>query len=814
MSFFSCIGKRSKKKKHIRNEPTDRRLSEIFESGKEDRDDNTVSMDKVANAGDILKNVNNFNTDEVEKAGDILKDVNTHDVPRGPGMRTSSDIPNGTAIVMLSSPKHNKTNLEDQLQQLESENEKLKRDLGASAVQNDMHKAQLKQNEISIASYRKEIQTLETCNLDLKTRVTRAETEAAKSAIDNQKLLQKIIGLEEKQAMMSRAELQAIFAQLDKAESRNSIKSVSVMSEKCQASVEHVTRRTLTQEDRQLSWRLTKAEARLSQSEDENKQLREDLKDMLDSHTSLQQQIVTAAGDHILDGKFETWPRTYKDSITKKVKCIPSDAHTNDESSHVVTELLELLEKAEQDHTSLMRDYNDLKRTCDNLETHLKCLETAREESVREPCQNLRSSMELLVRIKDQEAEQAKFKCEMENAERFCSLLDARVSKLYQSNDQIKSENDTVLMQNRSLKNDVEKMKNHIENLQNELNKAKTENIRLIEENNKLTQVQIPQDVTDEQEAIIKHLEQELSDLKQKFDETSGRLLEIQRTPQATPITCEGMEVVSSSQSPDMNTLSPVMSFDLNSASPAEIVDLKTVSPSKCQNLETALPTLLAERFRFAIYEQQWKHAFSEMTTKLRKDEKRTLQILGEICTEAYLFCKRSARVQLDTITSSLLTPTNNHCRTGQFGKRNGYHRFPDENLPEDVRQSLHNFRTRPSSDMLVAGITDFLNQIDYERTRFLRQVSERELHDIMSYVSNCFDISWRMAVQEPPMYLLFKAKHGLDVDTRFFDLYQSRGQRVDFVVWPAVFTEEGGECLQKGIIYALPERVVNTQTK
>ena len=39
--------------------------------------------------------------------------------------------------------------------------------------------------------------------------------------------------------------------------------------------------------------RLTKTEARLSQSEDENKRLREDLKEMLDSNTELQQIIVS-----------------------------------------------------------------------------------------------------------------------------------------------------------------------------------------------------------------------------------------------------------------------------------------------------------------------------------------------------------------------------------------------------------------------------------------------------------------------------------------------------------------------------------------
>jgi hypothetical protein len=63
------------------------------------------------------------------------------------------------------------------------------------------------------------------------------------------------------------------------------------------------------------------------------------------------------------------------------------------------------------------------------------------------------------------------------------------------------------------------------------------------------------------------------------------------------------------------------------------------------------------------------------------------------------------------------------------------------------------------------------------------------------------------MTVQDPPMYLLFKVKHGFEIDNEKFDRYQARGKRVDYVIWPAVLTEEGGACVQKGMIYALPER-------
>ena len=113
-----------------------------------------------------------------------------------------------------------------------------------------------------------------------------------------------------------------------------------------------------------------------------------------------------------------------------------------------------------------------------------------------------------------------------------------------------------------------------------------------------------------------------------------------------------------------------------------------------------------------------------------------------------------------------------------------------------------------PIKTFIHSIFQDFLNQIDYERTRFLRQVSERELNEILPYIRKCFEICWCMATQDPPMYLLFKVKHGVDLEKDKFDKYTIHGRRVDFVVWPAVFQDEVGPCLQKDVIQALPERV------
>ena len=62
--------------------------------------------------------------------------------------------------------------------------------MDALDIENKMYKTQISQHEESIASYQEEIKRLEAVNIDLKTRVTVAETETAKVCIENQKLLQ------------------------------------------------------------------------------------------------------------------------------------------------------------------------------------------------------------------------------------------------------------------------------------------------------------------------------------------------------------------------------------------------------------------------------------------------------------------------------------------------------------------------------------------------------------------------------------------------------------------------------------------------
>ena len=65
---------------------------------------------------------------------------------------------------------------------------------------------------------------------------------------------QKIVGMEEKQAMMSRAELQSMIAQLEEVERKTSAKSTELSGIRTNPA-EIIPRKKLSQEERQMSFR-------------------------------------------------------------------------------------------------------------------------------------------------------------------------------------------------------------------------------------------------------------------------------------------------------------------------------------------------------------------------------------------------------------------------------------------------------------------------------------------------------------------------------------------------------------------------------
>ncbi|KAK3607712.1 hypothetical protein CHS0354_016737 [Potamilus streckersoni] len=499
--------------------------------------------------------------------------------------------------------------------------------------------------------------------------------------------------------------------------------------------------------------RLSQTEARLSLSMDENKQLREDLKDMLETHIDLQSKLAdsgTLEGDSLLTNSENKILMSSR--RTKSVGAIEIQKTVVYRHAAVQTEVIIqgseaisiMLKTLELEYSQLQNEYEQLQNSFEDLLNRLQDAEEKQNKLTLEKQNGAWSKgSEALERTEVQHEE---LKKTITCLDGLCQMLQSRIEKLENDNKCVRSRGEKLNLQNSKQKTELDKVQKDMKNLREENDHLLKDNRRLLDE------------LKNKTSSDNDSLRQEFADIKDKYEEAQKRL---------------------------------------------SIIAAETLSRGgyRIQNIDDKnSPIKLAEEFRCDLYGNDWCEAYLMLTAKLGKDERKATQILLDLCTESYLFVKRCARYQLDTVYNALLNPSGNNFRSGQ---RNSKRRTGDD-IPESFRQQMMSLRMQPSADLIVSLMSDFLEQFEYERSRHLRSISQKDLQEISPYISKCVRLSWRMAVQEPPMYLLFKIKRSSPFDKTKFDVYTVNGELVDFLVWPAVLKGEHGECLQKGVIQPL----------
>lgn len=66
-------------------------------------------------------------------------------------------------------------------------------------------------------------------------------------------------------------------------------------------------------------------------------------------------------------------------------------------------------------------------------------------------------------------------------------------------------------------------------------------------------------------------------------------------------------------------------------------------------------------------------------------------------------------------------------------------------------------------------------------------------------------ELIWLMVVQDPPM-VVYWLEPKSTVVKEYFKCFKTKGPLVQQTVWPAIFAEEGGAVLSKGVVQACHE--------
>jgi hypothetical protein len=70
-------------------------------------------------------------------------------------------------------------------------------------------------------------------------------------------------------------------------------------------------------------------------------------------------------------------------------------------------------------------------------------------------------------------------------------------------------------------------------------------------------------------------------------------------------------------------------------------------------------------------------------------------------------------------------------------------------------------------------------------------------------FFEKCVHLCWRMAIQDPVMHLDEELTPDTAYDKSVYREFNKSGNKVTFVVWPALFFHEDGPLMIKGVVQA-----------
>ncbi|XP_052796281.1 uncharacterized protein LOC128228820 [Mya arenaria] len=117
------------------------------------------------------------------------------------------------------------------------------------------------------------------------------------------------------------------------------------------------------------------------------------------------------------------------------------------------------------------------------------------------------------------------------------------------------------------------------------------------------------------------------------------------------------------------------------------------------------------------------------------------------------------------------------------------------EQLPQDVNRILRDV-LRVSYEMAIGNINKkFSEELDNSK------VVCKFASEIPQFVEACFHICWLMLMHDPPVVIQKNVTKGSPFDKGSYKPYMTTGDKIDYVVWPALLLHEDGPVIAKGVV-------------
>lgn len=192
-------------------------------------------------------------------------------------------------------------------------------------------------------------------------------------------------------------------------------------------------------------------------------------------------------------------------------------------------------------------------------------------------------------------------------------------------------------------------------------------------------------------------------------------------------------------------------------------------------------PTKIAENFR-ELYNDEWMEALEVMPNDSPDAERKSISTLLYILQSSFEYCKNESKKMNARLVSAV---------------------YGDETQPSELNdesKSLILQLQKSTADVMAPEIAQkFCNVIDIDEN------FEHPLPaNVKKFAAGCTKVTWCMVVQSPPMHIVCNGSSGSTLDRNLFSEYTQQGEKLDFIVWPAVLIENDGALLSKGVAQPL----------
>ncbi|KAK3602810.1 hypothetical protein CHS0354_026361 [Potamilus streckersoni] len=189
-------------------------------------------------------------------------------------------------------------------------------------------------------------------------------------------------------------------------------------------------------------------------------------------------------------------------------------------------------------------------------------------------------------------------------------------------------------------------------------------------------------------------------------------------------------------------------------------------------------PSKLGERFS-ELYDNEWTNAFEGLTVTFGMNDKEAIDFLRNMLLECYKSAFDISCSQMEEAEHKLSGSS--------------------KAVSPECKRLLKEARKHIDIKQVDNLLENALERMKGIERKYLSETP------VQVFAKECFQLCWLMSIQDPPVVVAEDPIQGSPFDMNLYKHYTNSGDKVEYVVWPALLLHKDGPLLTKGIAQPFP---------